>query len=252
MVSGSVAALAVMLGAVGGSAAVTSTELGRSAGQVLSAPAVVDTGSTPTDPTKLAAPFSRNGKVEAALKDAERDARRGVASTVTFLPSKGTKFKSWYFGYKTGEPRRMNILEPPADGIVRGTIVINPSGHTGQAEEFARSNTYTVEIKLPNGERLQREGVPRNVVLQGLPPSTAEYATAIDVEFPYRSGVTELSAGPDGSAMTGGYVEGRLYLIHSHDQTWAVSSGWGASLRHLFDSDAHGPIPFPVPFYSGR
>lgn len=249
---GSVAALAVMLGAVGGSAAVTSAELGQSVGHTLSAPAVVESAANPQDPTALSGPIARHGKVEKVLKEAEADARRGVASTVTFLPSKGTKFKSWYFGYKTGEARRMNILEQPEGGIVRGTIVINPSGHTGQAESFARSNTYTVEITLPDGQKLVREGILRNVVVQGLPPSTAEYATAIDVEYPYRRGVTQLSASPDGSGGAGGYVEGRLYLIHSHDQKWAVTDAWGASVRHLFDFDSHGPIPFPVPLYSGR
>ncbi|MBK6688712.1 MAG: hypothetical protein IPG45_29840 [Deltaproteobacteria bacterium] len=252
VVGGSVAALAVMLGAVGGSSAVSSAELGQSAGRALSTPMVVVDTTVPNDPTQLSATISRNGKVEAVLIEAESDARRGVASTVTFLPSKGTKFQSWYFGYKTGEPRRMNILELPEGGIVRGTIVVNPSGHTGKADEYARSNTYTVHVTLPDGVTMVREGHPRNVVIQGLPFSTAEYATAIDVEFPYRSGITRLWAAPGGSAGIDGYVEGRLYLVHSHDQKWSVTAAWGASVRHLFDSDSHGPIPFPVPYYRGR
>lgn len=245
------AALAIMLGAAGGTSAVTPAEVGQSAGVALSAPAAVQEAA-PADPTQLGAPFTRHRKVEAALKEAASDARRGVAATVTFIPSQGTKFDSWYFGYKTGEARRMNILEAPQGQMVRGTIVVNPSGHTGKADEYARSNTYTVHITLPDGVTMVREGYPRNVVIQGLPFSTAEYATAIDVEFPYRSGVTRLWAAPGGSAGIDGYIEGRLYLVHSHDQKWSVTSAWGASVRHLFDSDSHGPIPFPVPYYRGR
>ena len=136
-------------------------------------------------------------------------AQNGEASSAIFLPAPGMHYDAYAFDYHTGMAKQMNLTSAPADAKVKGTIVINVSGHSSEADKFAKSNTYSVEVRLPDGKTLSMRGIPRNN------PSKAEYATLIDVEFPYQKGVTTLVAWPDGSAGGGGYTEGRRYQIHS-------------------------------------
>lgn len=145
-------------------------------------------------------------------------ARNGEASSAVFLPSPGINYDAYAFDYHTGMSKQMNLLSAPADGKMRGTIVINVSGHSGEADKFAKTNTYTVQVTLPDGKTLNMRGIPRN------DPSKTEYATLIDIEFPYMKGVTKLVAWPDGSAGGGGYIEGRRYEIHSPEQPFKTSS----------------------------
>jgi hypothetical protein len=174
---------------------------------------------TQTDPTILTGPLKRHPDVKSVAEEMAESAKRGAASATVFLPGNDTPFKTGRYGFGTGIPRWMDIVEPPKDGILRGTIVVNVSGHSHQAEQYARTNTYSVRIELPDGRVLLKTGIPRNVVKDpSQSPNTAEYATTIDVEFPYQLGITKLSAWPDGSLGSGGNIEGRMYKIHSHDQ----------------------------------
>lgn len=219
------------------------------------------------DPTQLTAPLVRNSEVDDVRETIASRARMGHASSTHFLPGNDLKFESWNFSYETGKARRMNILEAPADGMVRGTIVVNVSGHSGEAAAFATSNTYTVEITLPDGTQLTRTAIPRNVVADPTKPGdTPEYATVIDIEYPYQSGITKVGASPDGSGGAGGYIEGRLYYVHSHDQKWDVSEGWKWSREHKAahpevrwgtqyereDREEHHVSPDPRPYASYR
>jgi hypothetical protein len=185
------------------------------------------------DPTVISAPFVRNDKVQEVVDRQGRGSQQGQASSAVMLLGDRARFKSWAFDYHTGLAKEMNILQAPRDGMVRGTVVVNASGHTGQAEQFARSNTYTVRIQLPDGRVLVRSGIPRNVTHDPTKrANTPEYATSIDVEFPYERGVTDLTACPDGSGCEGGYVEGRLYHVHSADQPWDANAQLKASKEH--------------------
>jgi hypothetical protein len=47
---------------------------------------------------------------------------------VVFLPEHGVACRSWSFPYQSGRPKQMNVPQPPR-GPVRGTIVVNVSGH---------------------------------------------------------------------------------------------------------------------------
>lgn len=224
---------------------------------------------TQTDPTRLSGPLVRNSEVDGVQANYASMSRRGYAAQAQFLPGNDLKFESWSHAYKTGVPRHMNVLEAPRDGMIRGTLVVNVSGHSGEAHAFAKSNTYSVRIELPDGTVLERSGIPRNVVGKpGLPNDTPEYATTIDIEYPYRKGVTSVSAWPDGSGGTGGYIEGRLYLVHSHDQPWDPKAQEKLAKQHraahpevrwgtwseAADREEHhvSPAPSPIPHYSNR
>lgn len=74
------------------------------------------------------APFQENTKVPAVVADLAKRAQQGGASSILFLPQKGVKFEAFAFAYHTGLAKELNIPKPPA-GAIRGTVVINISGH---------------------------------------------------------------------------------------------------------------------------
>ena len=224
---------------------------------------------TQNDPTKLTGPLVRNSEVDGVTASYASLSRRGYAAQAQFLPGNDLKFESWSHAYKTGVPRHMNVIEAPRDGMIRGTLVLNVSGHSGEAHAFAKSNTYSVRVVLPDGTVLERSAIPRNVVGKpGLPSDTPEYATTIDFEYPYLQGVTTVSAWPDGSGGSGGYIEGRMYLVHSHDQPWDPKAQerlaklyraihpevrWGTWFANSDREEHHvNPDPSPIPHYSNR
>ena len=55
-------------------------------------------------------------------------AQTGGASSVVFIPAPGVTASAWSFPYKSGRAKEMNIPQPPP-GPLRGTIVVNVSGH---------------------------------------------------------------------------------------------------------------------------
>jgi hypothetical protein len=154
--------------------------------------------------------FTENSRVSSTVADLASRAKRGGASSTTFLPAAGVKFDAYAFSYHTGKAKEMNLPQKPADGMVRGTIVINVSGHDGaeRAKEFAKTNSYNVCITMPDGKQIRMNNIPRNN------PNDTEYATKIPIEFPYTEGTVRVEAWPTGSAGVGGYVEGRRYNIH--------------------------------------
>ncbi|MBI1945740.1 MAG: hypothetical protein HYS27_08590 [Deltaproteobacteria bacterium] len=154
--------------------------------------------------------FTENSRVSSTLADLASRAKRGGASSTTFLPGQGVRFEAYAFSYHTGKAKEMNLSQKPADGMVRGTIVINVSGHDGaeRAAQYAKSNSYNVCITMPDGKQIRMNNIPRNN------PGSAEYATKIPIEFPWQEGVARIEAWPTGSAGVGGYVEGRRYSVH--------------------------------------
>jgi hypothetical protein len=214
--------------------------------------------TTPGQPLSPTQTLQRHPRVGNVVQKMAQSSRSGGASSTRFLAAKGTSAESWAFSYHTGQGKRLNIQAAPKDGVVRGTVVINASGHAGgdTGKQFAKTNTYSVRITLPDGEILERNHIPRNN------PTSEEYATAIDIEFPYRSGVSTLEAWPDGSARTGGYVEGRKYSIHSHDKAFDVTAQrakakaykdqhpevrWGTRDEHA-DVEKARIAPAPLPY----
>ncbi|MCC7074379.1 MAG: hypothetical protein IT383_23940 [Deltaproteobacteria bacterium] len=169
----------------------------------------------PTQATRAAGAisFTENSRVSSTLTDLASRAKRGGASSTSFLPAQGVRYDAYAFSYHTGRAKEMNLSQKPADGMVRGTIVINVSGHDGaeRAAQYAKSNSYNVCITLPDGKQIRMNNIPRNN------PGSAEYATKIPIEFPWQEGVARIEAWPTGSAGVGGYVEGRRYNVHMGD-----------------------------------
>lgn len=73
-------------------------------------------------------PFEENARVARTLADLARRANNGGASSIMFLPSKNVAFTAYAFAYHTGMAKEMNIPKAPT-GPLRGTVVINISGH---------------------------------------------------------------------------------------------------------------------------
>lgn len=73
-------------------------------------------------------PFEENAKVGRTVADLAKRAQDGGASSIMFLPQKGVKFDAYAFAYHTGLAKELNIPKPP-QGALRGTVVINISGH---------------------------------------------------------------------------------------------------------------------------
>jgi hypothetical protein len=184
--------------------------------------------------------MERSPRVDKELARLEKACKATGASSSVFIPAKGIEAESYRFAYHTDLVKEMNIKRAPADGWVRGTMCINPSGHNGsdKLDEWAQSNTYNIRVKLPDGTVLERNDIPRNH------PEKAEYATAIDFQFPYMEGVTEIEAWATGSS-TGGYMEGRLYRCHSADQPFDVQK----AIREAKAHDAKTP---PTPEHPSR
>ena len=158
--------------------------------------------------------FKENPKVAATLKEMEKQTKKDEAGYVIFLPEVGQGYKVAAFEYGSGFSKEMNLDALPAgQATIRGTICINVSGHNGQkdARDWAKTNTYSVRIVLPNGKEFEKNGIARSK------PNGEEWATAIPVEFPAMKGTTTIEAWADGSAGVAGYVEGRQYLVHSSD-----------------------------------
>jgi hypothetical protein len=77
-------------------------------------------------------PFEENAKVGRVVADLGKRAQDGGASSIMFLPQKGVKYEAYAFAYHTGLAKEMNIEKAPR-GPMRGTVVINVSGHASGA-----------------------------------------------------------------------------------------------------------------------
>lgn len=72
--------------------------------------------------------FQESPKVAAVVAELAKRAQQGGASSIMFLPQRGVTFDAYAFAYSTGLAKEMNIPKPPA-GPLRGTVIINVSGH---------------------------------------------------------------------------------------------------------------------------
>jgi hypothetical protein len=79
-------------------------------------------------PTAAAPGFPEHPRVAATVTALAQLAQTGGAASVVFLPERGVACRSWSFPYQSGRPKQMNIPQPPR-GPVRGTLVVNVSGH---------------------------------------------------------------------------------------------------------------------------
>jgi hypothetical protein len=192
---------------------------------------------------QITAPFSRNPEAEVQRGKLADRAKNGGASSTSFFPGSNISFDAFAFRYHTGLSKQMNINTVPADGMVRGTIVINVSGHDGgpAAADYATKNEYNIEVRLPSGKTLTWDRAPRN------DPSSTEYATLLDIEFPYEQGETVLEASPDRSAGVGGYTEGRQYIIHSADQPFDPWEARSTALANEVNNPPSQHSPSRVP-----
>lgn len=79
--------------------------------------------------------FAEHPQVKQALAYLERRAGKGGASSILFLPARGVSFDAWAFAYDTGLAKEMNVTRASGN-VLRGTVVINISGHaTGALAE---------------------------------------------------------------------------------------------------------------------
>jgi hypothetical protein len=191
--------------------------------------------------------MDRNPAVSSTLASMAADARNGAASSVNLLFARGVKAESFAFNYHTGLAKQVNLLNKPADGMVRATVCINVSGHDQahdptSADRYAASNCYNVLVRLPNGQSLRLDNVPRTN------PNSKEYATAIDIQFPYMEGKTVIQAWPAGSAGVGGYIEGREYHVNAgsalYDSRKALADAQAAEANHPPSEHSPSRRPF--------
>lgn len=73
-------------------------------------------------------PFEENPKVSRTVAELAKRAKEGGASSIMFLPEKAVRYEAYAFAYHTGLAKEMNIAKAP-NGPLRGTVVINISGH---------------------------------------------------------------------------------------------------------------------------
>jgi hypothetical protein len=129
-------------------------------------------------------------------------------------------------------------------------------GNTALLHWFGATNTYHVRVRLPDGQVLERSGIPRNRL------DRIELATRIPVEFPLQTGTTVLQAWPAGSAEVGSYREAREYAIHHGRELLSVKQQiaiaekyqalhpevrWGTEFE-MDDVLAQGVSPSPYPY----
>jgi len=131
------------------------------------------------------------------------DAKSGVAS-MTILVAKNAVMEVESFDYGTRKPQKATVIDAPDDGILDLTVLMSVSGHTGDADKYAKLNEYIIEVIHPEGTRERLDGVKAN----------GEYCTAQNISFELGLGVTTIQAWPKGSAGPGGYVEGRVIKVH--------------------------------------
>jgi len=153
----------------------------------------------------------------------EKESKSGLAGVAVILAG-NAELERWDFSYGSGLAKKANVKKPPPPNgegrrILDLTVVMSVSGHTGQADAFAKSNTYTIKVTRPDGGIHWMRNIPRK--------SAIEYATVQNVSFPLDEGVTVLEAWADGSAGAGGYLEGRRYEIHFQKQPYRPSWTWG-------------------------
>jgi hypothetical protein len=98
----------------------------------------------------------------------------------------------------------VKVAQAPKNGVLDVTVLICVSGHTDQEKEFARTNTYTITVTLPNGKSKTFNGLKRS--------KSVEYVSAFDIQIPLMKGKTTIVASPEGTSSYG-YSEGRTNTI---------------------------------------
>lgn len=86
-------------------------------------------GSPSIQRAQPTAAFEEHPQVAATQLDLAQRAQLGGASSIMFLPQSGVAFEAFAFAYHTGLAKEMN-LTGASGKLLRGTIVINVSGHT--------------------------------------------------------------------------------------------------------------------------
>jgi hypothetical protein len=100
------------------------------------------------------------------------------------------------------QPTRLRVGSTPA--TLKLTVVMCVSGHTDQASRYARSNTYSVRITMPNGSTQEFRGLKRS--------KSVEYVSAFDFEVPAMKGTITIEGWPEATRV-GGYSEGRTVRL---------------------------------------
>jgi hypothetical protein len=165
------------------------------------------------------------------------DAKRGVAAR-TFAFADNAKVDSWLFAYHTGKAKEMNLVTPPPDGQkLQLTLANHVSGHSGQADQFARTNeAWTININGPTGQQTIH-------TTTGGSAANPVYSFAKDVEIDVsKPGNYTISAAPDLSAGVGGYIEGRLYNLHVGQENFFKPTEPPDNFR----PDPNTTYPYPI------
>jgi hypothetical protein len=164
--------------------------------------------STP-EPVVAKAKFTRApaaAKGAAMLEKAVREF--GLASSVMVVPANAKTSVVDLIDDKDmpffKQPTHLKVTEKPAPAKLQATVLICVSGHTDEEDKFARSNTYSVRVTLPDGRSDTLRRIPRS--------KSVEYVTAIDLSIPLSKGTTTIEAWPDGTSV-GGYSEGRTIKV---------------------------------------
>jgi hypothetical protein len=155
------------------------------------------------------APIKRNAWVAPVLDLLAKDAKNGVAAR-QFAFADNAQMDTWLFAYHTGKAKEANLTSPPPAGQkLQLTIAMHVSGHTNQADQFAKSNEqWTITVNGPTGSQtipVQSGGSAANPVFS--------FAKDIQIDVS-KPGNYTIDAAPNQSGGVGGYIEGRRYNLH--------------------------------------
>jgi hypothetical protein len=183
------------------------------------------------------APIQRSPWVAPVLDLLAADAKKGVAAR-QFAFADNAKMDTWLYAYHTNKAKEANLTQPPPAGQkLQLTIAMHVSGHTNQADQFARQNDpWTIQINGPTGSQnitVNTNGSPSNPV----------YSFAQDVQIDVsKPGNYTIDAFPNGSGGVFGYVEGRRYNLHVGAENFFKPEQPPANYR----ADPNATYPYPI------
>jgi hypothetical protein len=183
------------------------------------------------------APIKRSPWVAPVLDLLAADAKRGVAAR-QFAFADNAQMDTWLFAYHTNKPKEANLTSPPPAGQkLQLTLDMHVSGHTNQADQFAKADEqWTITVNGPTGSQT----IP---VSTGGTAANPVYAFAKDIQIDVsKPSNYTIDAAPNSSGGVFGYVEGRRYNLHVGQENFFKPTSPPAN----YVADQNTTYPYPI------